>query len=108
MILIYKGIQKMQLGDDDKGRPVGGALTLRSLFGGLPAEGLEQLDPIRSEIVAALSENQGTVSSGSGDFENTDLKDLLLERPDLCIRLATALSVLYSDSVRNIGRSISL
>ena len=98
----------MQLGDDDKGRPVGGALTLRSLFGGLPAEGLEKLGPIRSEIVAALSKSQGTVPSGSAEFEDTDLKDLLLERPDLCFRLATALSVLYSDSVRNIGRHISL
>lgn len=106
MILIDKGIQKMQLGDDDKGRPVGGAVTLRSLFGGLPADGVEKLGPIRSEIVAALSKTQGAVLIGSDEFENIDLKGLLLERPDLCFRLATALSILYSDSVRNIGRHI--
>ena len=98
----------MQLGDDDKGRPVGGALTLRSLFGVLAAESLEKLGPIRSEIIAALSRNQGTAPSGSGDFENADLKDVLLERPDLCFRLAIELSILYSDSVRNIGRHITL
>ncbi|MBP7416404.1 MAG: hypothetical protein KA831_07105 [Pyrinomonadaceae bacterium] len=106
MILIDKGIQKMQLGDDDKGRPVGGAVTLRSLFSGLPAEGVEELGPIRSEIVAVLSKNQGTVPIESDEFENIDLKGLLLERPDLCFRLATALSILYIDSVRNIGRHI--
>lgn len=94
----------MQLGDDDKGRPVGGALTLRSLFGGLTAEGVEKLGPIRSEIVAGLSRTQATVPIRSEEFENIDLEGLLLETPDLCFRLATALSILYSDSVRNIGR----
>ncbi len=97
----------MQLGDDDKGRLVGGALTLRSLFSDLPAEGLEKLAPIRSEIIAAMSRNPSTAQMGSADFEQTDLRDLLLERPELCFRLATALSVLYIDSVRNIGRHIS-
>jgi hypothetical protein len=98
----------MQLGDDDKGRPVGGALTLRSLFGVLAAESLEKLGPIRSEIVAALSKSHSTVPIASDEFESIDLKDVLLERPDLCFRLAIELSILYSDSVRNIGRHITL
>ncbi|MEQ1922453.1 MAG: hypothetical protein ABL952_08080 [Pyrinomonadaceae bacterium] len=96
----------MQLGDDDKGRPVDEALTLRTLFGGLPAEGLEKLGSIRSEIIAAMSKQYGSATGGSDEFEHIDLKGFLLERPELCFRLATAFSELYSDTVRSIGRHV--
>lgn len=96
----------MQLGDDDKDRPVDDALTLRTLFGGLPAEGAEKLGPIRSEIIAAMSKEHGSATVGSDEFEHIDLKGFLLERPELCFRLAIALSVLYSDTVRSIGRHV--
>lgn len=94
----------MQLGDDDKGRPVDEALTLRTLFGDLPAEGFEKLGPIRSEIIAAMSKEHGSETVGSAEFEQIDLKSFFLERPELCFRLAIALSELYSDAVRSIGR----
>ena len=94
----------MQLGDDDKGRPVDGALTLRWLISRIPAEGIEKLSPIRSEIIAAMSKDLG--AAPTDELENIDLKGFLLEHPELCFRLAVALSVLYSDTVRNIGQHI--
>lgn len=96
----------MTIGDDDKGRPVDDALTLRTLFGGLPAEGVEKLAPISSEIIAAMSKQYGSAPVGSDEFEHIDLKGFLLERPELCFRLAIALSELYSDTVRSIGRHV--